>query len=108
MILKWRPKKNRGSKKHVCYDPEKDVFFEVNSLIELKNYDEIYLDSSIFPNMWDKLRELISNGRRVYYFTRPWKWEEMREERFRDELKARYQKMIKEMHSCYGKPVNCH
>jgi hypothetical protein len=45
---KWRPKKNRGSKMHVCYDPQNDIFFEVNSLIELKYYDEIYLDSSFF------------------------------------------------------------
>jgi hypothetical protein len=41
---KWRPKKNRGLKMHVCYDPEKDIFFEVNELTELKDYDEIYLD----------------------------------------------------------------
>jgi hypothetical protein len=91
---KWRPKKNRGSKMHVCYDPQNDVFFEVNELTELKDYDEIYLDSSLFPNMWQQLRELISNGRRVYYFTRPWKWEEARE-RFRDELKARTGKVSK-------------
>ncbi len=48
---RWSPKKHRDSKKHVCYDLEEDVFFEVNSLTELKGYDEIYLDSSIFPNM---------------------------------------------------------
>jgi hypothetical protein len=93
---KWRPKKNRGSKMHVCYDPEKDIFFEVNELTELKDYDEIYLDCSLFPNMWQQLRELISNGRRVYYFTRPWKWEEMRKERFRNELKARVGKVSKD------------
>jgi len=40
-----------NSKKHVCYDPEGNVFFEVDSLVELNDYDEIYLDSSIFPNM---------------------------------------------------------
>jgi hypothetical protein len=91
---KWRAKKNRGSKMHVCYDPQNDVFFEVNELTELKDYDEIYLDSSLFPNMWQQLRELISNGRRVYYFTRPWKWEEARE-RFRGELKARTGKVSK-------------
>ena len=77
-----------NSKKHVCYDPEKDIFFEVNSLAELKDYDEIYLDSSLFPNMWQQLREVISNGKRVYYFTRPWKWKEIRK-RFREELKAK-------------------
>jgi len=91
---KWRSRKNRGSKMHLCYDPEKDIFFEVNELTELKDYDEIYLDSSLFPNMWQQLRELISNGRRVYYFTRPWKLEEARE-RFRGELKARTGKVSK-------------
>ena len=91
---KWRSKKNRGSKMHVCYDPQNDVFFEVNELTELKDYDEIYLDSSLFPNMWQQLRELVSNGKRVYYFTRPWKWEEARE-RFRDDLKARTGKVSK-------------
>jgi hypothetical protein len=40
------------------------------------------------------LRELISNGKRLYYFTRPWKWEEARE-RFRGELKARTGKISK-------------
>jgi len=93
---KWSPKKRRGSRMHVCYDPQNDVFFEVNELTELKDYDEIYLDSSLFPNMWQQLRELISNGRRVYYFTRPWKWEEMRKERFRDELKAKVGKVSKD------------
>jgi len=83
-----------NSKKHVCYDPEGDVFFEVNSLTELKGYDEVYLDSSIFPNMWKQLKEVISNGRRVYYFTRPWKWKEIRE-RFKNELKAKTGKVLK-------------
>jgi len=74
-----------------------DIFFEVNELTELKDYDEIYLDSSLFPNMWQQLRELVSNGKRVYYFTRSWKWEEARE-RFRDDLKARvgkYRRVMK-------------
>jgi hypothetical protein len=91
---KWRSRKNRGSKMHVCFDPQNNVFFEVNELTELKDYDEIYLDSSLFPNMWQQLRELVSNGRRVYYFTRPWKWEEARE-RFRGELKARVGRVSK-------------
>jgi hypothetical protein len=91
---KWNPKKNNNSRKHVCYDPEKDVFFEIDSLTELKDYDEIYLDSSIFPNMWQQLRELISNGRKIYYFTRPWKWREVRE-RFKEELKAKTGKVSK-------------
>jgi len=90
---KWDPKKNKNSK-HVCYDPDKDVFFEVDSLAELKEYDEIYLDSSIFPNMWKQLRELVSNGKSVYYFTRPWKWREIRE-RFREDLKTRTGKVSK-------------
>ena len=84
---KWNPKKNKNSKKHACYDPEKDVFIEFDSLIELKDYDEIYLDSSIFPNIWKQLRELVSNGKSVYYFTRPWKWREIRE-RFKEDLKT--------------------
>ena len=84
------------SKKHTCYDPQNDVFFEVDSLTELRDYDEVYLDGSLFPNMWKQLRELISNGKRVYYFTRPWKWEEMRKERFRNELKARVGKVSKD------------
>jgi hypothetical protein len=84
------------SKKHTCYDPQNDVFFEVDSLTELRDYDEVYLDGSLFPNMWKQLRELISNGKRVYYFTRPWKWEEMRKERFRDELKAKVGKVSKD------------
>jgi hypothetical protein len=91
---KWSPRKNRDSKMHVCFDPQNNVFFEVNELTELKDYDEIYLDSSLFPNMWQQLRELVSNGRRVYYFTRPWKWEEARE-RFRGELKARVGRVSK-------------
>jgi len=85
---KWNPKKHENSKKHVCYDPEKDIFFEVDDLTELKDYDEIYLDSSIFPNMWQQLKEIISNDKSVYYFTRPWKWKEIRE-RFRQDLKAK-------------------
>ena len=75
-------------KKYVCYDPGEGIFFEVDSLAELKDYDEIYLDSSLFPNMWQQLKDVISNGRRVYYFTRPWKWKEIRE-RFREDLKAK-------------------
>ncbi|MCL7403771.1 MAG: hypothetical protein LZ172_05445, partial [Thaumarchaeota archaeon] len=63
------------SKKHTCYEPDRDIFFEVDSLTELKDYDEVCLNGSLFPNMWHQLRGLISNGRRVYYFTRPWKWE---------------------------------
>jgi len=85
---KWNPKKHENSKKHACYDPEKDVFIEFDSLIELKDYDEIYLDSSIFPNMWRQLRELVSNGKSVYYFTKPWKWREI-SERFKEDLKTR-------------------
>jgi len=83
-----------NSKKHVCYDPEKDIFFEVNSLAELKDYDEIYLDSSIFPDMWTQLREVMNDGKKVYYFTRPWKWKEIRK-RFKEELKAKTGKVSK-------------
>jgi len=91
---KWNPKKNKNSRKHVCYDPDKDLFFEVDSLAELKEYDEIYLDSSIFPNIWKQLRELVSSGKSVYYFTSPWKWREIRE-RFREDLKTRTGKVSK-------------
>jgi len=91
---KWNPKKNNNSKKHACYDPEKDVFIEVDSLTELKDYDEIYLDSSIFPDMWRQLEELVSNGKSVYYFTSPWKWKEIRK-RFKEELKAKTGRVLK-------------
>ena len=83
-----------NSKKHVCYDTDRDLFFEVDSLAELKDYDEIYLDNSLFPDMWQQLREVISNGKNVYYFTRPWKWKEIRK-RFKDELKAKIGKASK-------------
>ncbi len=90
----WNPKK-RKSKKHVCYDPERDVFFEVNDLRELSaDYNEIYLDSSIFPNMWPQLKPLVNDGRRVYYFARSWKWKEIRE-RFREDLKLKTGKVSK-------------
>jgi hypothetical protein len=91
---KWDPKKNNNSKKYVCYDPDKNIFFEVDSLTELKDYDEIYLNSSLFPNMWQQLRDVISNGKSVYYFTRPWKWRDIRE-RFREDLKTRTGKVSK-------------
>jgi len=91
---KWGPKRHRGSKEHTCYDPEKDIFFEVDKLAELKDYDEVYLDSSLFPNMWQQLRKLINNGKKDYYFTRPWRWGEAKE-RFRDELKAKTGKVSK-------------
>jgi len=91
---KWNPKKHENSKKHTCYHPDKDLFFEVDSLTELKEYDEIYLDSSIFPDMWRQLEELVSNGRRVYYFARPWQWKKIRK-KFKEELKARTGRMSK-------------
>jgi len=87
-----------NSKKHTCYDPGKDLFFEVIDLAELKEYDEIYLDSSLFPNMWQQLKEVINNSRKVYYFTRPWKWKEIRQ-RFKEDLKTRTGKISK---SDYG------
>ena len=91
---KWDPKKNKNSKKHTGYDPDKDVFIEVVNPTELKDYDEIYLDSSLFPNMWKQLRELVSNGRKAYYFAKPWKWREIRQ-RFREDLKTRTGKISK-------------
>ncbi|MEM0452753.1 MAG: hypothetical protein QW655_03535 [Nitrososphaerota archaeon] len=80
-----------NSRNHCCYDPIGDKFFEVESLIELEGYDEVYLDSSIFQNMWSEIGELIRNGRRVFYFRRPWKWRELRS-KFAKELKERFGK----------------
>ncbi len=40
------------------------------------------------------MKTLISNGRRVYYFTRPWKWREIRQ-RFRDDLKSKIGRVSK-------------
>ena len=76
-------------KPHACYDPLADRFFEARDLTDLKDYDEIYLDSLLFPGIWSELRELIAEGRQVYYFTRPWRWRELRE-RFKDGLRERF------------------
>ncbi|MEM1712019.1 MAG: hypothetical protein QXU12_06505, partial [Nitrososphaerota archaeon] len=60
---------------HTCYDPAEDGFFEVEDLAELaEKYDEIYVDSSIFPRMWGQLRALIDNGANSSYFNRSWTW----------------------------------
>jgi len=75
-------------KPHACYDPLTDRFFEARKLTDLKDYDEIYLDSLLFPGIWSELRDLIADGRRVYHFTRPWKWRGLRK-RFSDGLKER-------------------
>jgi len=37
-----------NSKPHACYDPESDELFEVQRLADLKDYEEIYLDSLLF------------------------------------------------------------
>ena len=76
-------------KLHACYDPLTDRFFEEDKLADLKDYDDIYLDSLLFPGIWSELRELIVDGRRVYHFTRPWRWRELRRQ-FRDDLKERF------------------
>ena len=76
-------------KPHACYDPLTDRFFEARDLMDLKDYDEIYLDSLLFPGIWSELRKLIAEGRQVYYFTRPWRWRELRE-RFKDDLRERF------------------
>jgi len=79
-----------NSKSHVCYDPAKDKFFEVNDLAELSGkYDEVYLDSTIFPNMWPQLKALIDDGARVFYFAKPWTWRRWRE-KYANELKAKF------------------
>ena len=74
---------------NACYDPESDEFFEVQKLTDLRDYDEIYLDSLLFPGIWIELRKLIIDGRSVYYFTRPWRWRELRRQ-FKDDLKERF------------------
>jgi len=77
------------SKPHACYDPDAERFFNVGSLLELRGYRRIFLDSSLFPGMWSELKELVPDGVEVYYFTRPWRWRELRK-RFRDDLKERF------------------
>ena len=76
-------------KLHTCYDPLTDRFFEVEKLAYLKDYEEIYLDSLLFPGIWRELRGLIADGRRVYHFTRPWWWRDLRR-RFSDDLRERF------------------
>ncbi|MCD6535573.1 MAG: hypothetical protein J7K49_00900 [Thaumarchaeota archaeon] len=77
-----------NSKPHACYDPQSDDFFEVERLTDLRDYDEIYLDSLLFPGIWSELEELIADGHGVYHFTRPWKWKELRK-RFKDDLREK-------------------
>ena len=40
---------------HACYDPEADKFFEVSKLSDFKDYEEIYLDSLLFPGIWSEM-----------------------------------------------------
>jgi len=81
---------SKNSKPHACYDPAEDRFFEVKDLAELaEKYDEIYVDSSIFPRMWDQLRALIDNGVRIFYFAKPWTWKRWRE-KYAKELRKRF------------------
>jgi len=87
-----------NSKPHACYDPHADKFFEVERLMDLGNYEEIYLDSLLFPGIWSELRELIVNGCKVYHFTRSWRWKELRR-RFKDDLRKRFKDVKK---SDYG------
>jgi len=58
-----------NNKPHACYNPDANRFFEVRRLSDLKDYDEIYLDSLLLPGIWSELRGLIADGRRVYHFT---------------------------------------
>ncbi|OYT67949.1 MAG: hypothetical protein B6U65_01200 [Candidatus Wolframiiraptor sp. EX4484-121] len=76
-------------KPHACYDPESDEFFEVQRLADLKDYEEIYLDSLLFPGIWSELRELIIDGHKVYHFTRSWWWRKLRK-RFSGDLRDRF------------------
>ncbi|MEM4497770.1 MAG: hypothetical protein QW692_02970 [Nitrososphaerota archaeon] len=79
-----------NSKPHICYDPGEDGFFEVNDLAELAGkYDEVYLDSTLFPNMWPQLKALIDNGAMIFYFAKPWTWRKWRE-KYAKELKKRF------------------
>ncbi|MEM1781326.1 MAG: hypothetical protein QW441_01995 [Nitrososphaerota archaeon] len=79
-----------NSKPHICYDPGEDGFFEVNDLAELAGkYDEVYLDSALFPNMWPQLKALINDGARIFYFAKPWTWRRWRE-KYAKELKKRF------------------
>lgn len=78
-----------NSKPHACYDPEVDEFFEAEKLTDLKGYDKIYLDSLLFLGIWGELKELIADGHKVYHFTRPWRWREIRR-RFNDDLRERF------------------
>jgi len=79
-----------NSKPHTCYDPAEDRFFEVEDLAELAGrYDEVYIDSTLFPNMWSQLKALISNGVRVFHFAWPWKWRRLRE-KYAKKLKKKF------------------
>ena len=62
-----------GGKPHRCHDSLEDRFFEVRRLKDLKDYGEVYIDSSLFPGMWANLRVLvIDHGVRAFYFA--WSW----------------------------------
>ena len=77
-------------KPHACYDPKIDKFFEVKRLADLKDYDELYLDSLLFLGIWSELRKLIADGHKVHYFTRPWTWRKLRK-RFKYDLTERFE-----------------
>ena len=82
-----------GAKPHRCYDPDGEEFFEVRRLRDLKDYGEVYIDSSLFPGMWADLRILvIDRGVRVFYFAWPWMWREFRQI-FKDQLRERFGKI---------------
>jgi len=64
-----------NSKPRTCYDPDGVRLFEVNDLRRLiKEYDEVYLGGSLFPNAIPQLRALIDNGANSSYFNRSWTW----------------------------------
>ncbi|MEM3644269.1 MAG: hypothetical protein QW120_04910 [Nitrososphaerota archaeon] len=89
-----------NSKNHCCYDPVEDRFFEVESLRELEDHDEVYLDSSIFQSMWSEIGELLREGKRVFYFRRPWKWRELRDG-LSEELKKKFGKKKSDFGDAY-------
>lgn len=79
----------RNNKPHACYDPAEDKFFTARYLTELGGYGRIYIDSLLFPGIWRELKELLGMSVNVYYFTRPWRWRELRH-KLKDELREKF------------------
>lgn len=56
---------SKRRKKHCCYDPVDDKFFKIKSLMELENYDEVYIDM-LFPVIYEEIEEVIKRGKKTY------------------------------------------